>query len=314
MTHLVNGQAEVVGEFTSGSPEWHAARAKGIGGSEISAIVGLNPWESRFALWHRKKDALAAVPESAPMKWGTLLEPVIYREYEANHLKRGQTMTTGATFRHIERPWQLANPDGLIWSDSGELVDGIEIKAPGTDHNEKWGRDGSDNVPIYYRCQIAWYCDVLGLDSMVLRALIGGNDPRSYRIRPSRDDLDFLRDQGRLFWTEFLADIPPNLDGHLATYQALREMHPDIDRSIVVDATAALADRWWAVQTKRDEAEAEYMAVRTQLADLIGLGWKARCGDQTLAYRVRPANGGDPYVKSAPRPDEYKTSIKEAAA
>ncbi|NQE89558.1 YqaJ viral recombinase family protein [Nocardia terpenica] len=313
MTPAVNGQAEIVGEFISGSPEWHAARANGIGGSEISAVVGLSPWEGRFGLWHRKKDHLATVAETAPMKWGTLLEPVIAAEYIANHIDRGQRATTGATYRHHQRRWQLANPDLLIWS-GDELVDGVEIKAPGPDYSEKWGRDGSDNIPIYYRCQIAWYCDVLGLESMALRALIGGNDARSYRIRPSRGDLEFLRSEGEQFWTQFQNDIPPNLDGHLATYQAVRELHPDIDRSVIVDAPASLADRWWEVQAKREAADAEYMEVRTQIADLIGMGWKARCGDQNLAYRVRPANGGDPYLKSAPRPGTTPTSITKAAA
>ncbi|MFI5776964.1 YqaJ viral recombinase family protein [Nocardia sp. NPDC051570] len=313
VTPLVNGHAETIGEFISGSPEWHAARANGIGGSEISAVVGLNPWESRFGLWHRKKDLLSAVPESAPMKWGTLLEPVIAAEYQANHLDRGQRASTGATYRHHQRRWQLANPDLLIWN-GDELVDGVEIKAPGPDFSEKWGRDGSDLIPIYYRCQIAHYCDVMGLESMVLRALLGGNDARSYRIRPSGDDREFLRAEGEQFWSDFLTDVAPNLDGHLATYSVLRELHPDIDRSIIVDAPAVLADRWWEVQANRDAADAEYMEVRTQIADLIGMGWKARCGDQTLAYRVRPASGGDPYIKSAPRPGISHASITEAAA
>ncbi|MEV2222664.1 YqaJ viral recombinase family protein [Nocardia vinacea] len=313
MTQPVNGQAEVIGKFASGSAQWHAARASGVGGSEISAVVGLSPWESRFALWHRKKDRLPGVAESNAMKWGTLLEPVVAAEYAENHVGPGYSVTTGATYRHVDRPWQIANPDLLIWSDTGELVDGVEIKCPGLDFNEKWPPSGSDAIPIYYRCQIAWYCDVMGLDSMILRALIGGNDPRTYRIRPTLEDREFLREEGGKFWHELENDILPNLDSHLATYQALRELHPDIDRSVIVDVDAELADLWWSVQDQLDAAEAAHRAVRIELANRIGHGWKARCGDQNVAYRVRPANGGDPYVKSAPRP-HADTSIKEAAA
>ena len=60
----------VLGWFEPGTSDWHAARANGIGGSEIAAVLGLSPYESRFSLWHRKKgllhqgdEALISVPE-----------------------------------------------------------------------------------------------------------------------------------------------------------------------------------------------------------------------------------------------------------
>ncbi|MEV0759617.1 lambda-exonuclease family protein [Nocardia sp. NPDC050435] len=309
--------ALLLGSYPAGSPEWHAARANGIGGSEIAAVVGLSPWESRYSLWHRKKDRLRPVTETGPMKWGTLLEPVVFEEFRAHHLPAGHTMTTGATYQHKLRTWQIANPDGLIWSPSGELVDGVEIKCPGEDFSEKWPREGSDNIPIYYRCQIAWYCSVLGLDSMILRALIGGNDARTYRIRPSTEDLEYLISEGAQFWAELEADVLPNLDGHTATYQAVRELHPDIDRSVIAQIPAALADRWWAVQDAAADAEAELIKVRIEIADAMGSAWKAASGEQAVAYRIRPWKNpfGDPYVKSAPRPKDAATeSLAQAAA
>jgi predicted phage-related endonuclease len=249
------------------------------------------------------------------MKWGTLIEPVVYQEYEANHLRRGQIMTTGATFAHIDRPWQIANPDGLIWDENRNLVDGIEIKVPGTDHTETWGRDGSDKVPIYYRCQIAWYCSVLGLKSMVLRALIGGNDPRSYRIKPTQADMDLLVREGEQFIHDLDNDVLPNLDSHTATYQALRQLHPDIDRGTIVQVDAEFSARWWAAQDALETAQNDWNQLRSELADKMGTGWSARCGDEKVAYRVRPAKeGGDPYIKSANRPKVTETSITEAAA
>lgn len=307
--------AVLLGQYTAGSDEWHAARASGIGGSEIAAVIGLSPWESRYSLYWRKKNRLRPVEETDPMKWGTLIEPVVYQEYEANHLRRGQTMTTGATFAHIDKPWQIANPDGLIWSSNGELEDGVEIKVPGTDHTETWGPDGSDRIPIYYRCQIAWYCSVLGLKSMVLRALIGGNDPRSYRIKPSQADMDYLVREGRAFLDDIENDVLPNLDSHTATYRAVRELHPDIDRTQIIDVDTDFADRWWAAQDALDTAQDEWNLLRSQLADKIGGGWQAKCGDQKIAYRIRPAKpGADPYIKSAPRPKKTETEIAEAAA
>ena len=44
----------LIGTFSPGSEEWLAARADGLGGSEVAAVLGLSPFESRFSLWHRK--------------------------------------------------------------------------------------------------------------------------------------------------------------------------------------------------------------------------------------------------------------------
>ena len=309
---LVNNQAVLVGNFESGSPEWHAARAKGLGGSEIAAVVGLSEWDSRFSLYYRKRDKLDGIEITDPIKWGTLLEPVIYAEYAANELKRGQRITTGHTFHHIDRPWQIANPDGLIWA-GDELVDLLEIKNVG--RPDFWGRSGSDIVPIYYRCQIAWYCDVLGLERAVIRALVGGNDPRTYRIRPEPGDLEFLRAEGAQFIADLEAGVEPNLDGHMATYTALKELHPKIEeRSVQI--SSRLADEWWRVCREFDEAELNKNAIKSQLQMKMGLAKIAMAGEQKVAYRQKPPRGdGDPFIKSAPDPEKKaRKAIAEESA
>ena len=74
-----------VGNFEPGSPQWQAARARGIGGSEIAAVLGLSPWESRFSLWHRKMGLAAPVAQNDVMYWGNRLEGVIRDEFNLRH-------------------------------------------------------------------------------------------------------------------------------------------------------------------------------------------------------------------------------------
>ncbi|WP_179377843.1 YqaJ viral recombinase family protein [Rhodococcus sp. ACS1] len=306
MEPLVNNSAVLVGTFTSGSDEWHAARAKGIGGSEISAIVGLNEYESRFSCYYRKLEKLRPVAESDPMKWGTLLEPIIFAEFmESYVVPRGLHMTTGDTFHHKDRPWQIANPDGLIWN-NGELIDLLEIKTAGRD--DKWGPRGTDLIPIAYRCQMAWYMDVMGIESGLLRVLIGGNDARTYRITPTREDIEYLRSEGEQFMHDLENHVEPNLDDHTATYNAIKEMHPLIDGS-VVQISSELADRWWAVQDAYEEVSDARQGVLNELAMTMGLARVAMCGDEKVAFRQKPrTEGKEPFVKSAPRP-KFSTAI-----
>lgn len=239
------------------------------------------------------------------MMWGTLLEPVIFDEYREHHLRPGHTMSTGETFHHKDRPWQIANPDGLIWDRDGRLVEILEIKTAGND--EKWGPNGSDLIPIYYRCQLAWYCDVMGVRKAVLRALISGNDARTYHVTITQEDIEFLREHGEQFMYDLRNDIQPNLDDHMATYSAIKEMHPLIDGS-VVQINSRLTDRWWTVQDELEAAKAKFNGIRNEIAAEMKLARIAMCGDEKVAYRQRPRGDGDPFVKSAIRP-KFQTQI-----
>jgi len=61
----LNG-ARLLGVYPPGSPEWHAERSLGIGGSEVGTILGLNPWESAYALWAKK---LNLIPSEIKENW-----------------------------------------------------------------------------------------------------------------------------------------------------------------------------------------------------------------------------------------------------
>ena len=54
--------AKLVGVFESGTSDWHEARAYSLGGSEIGTIMGLNPWESAYALWAKKTGKIENPP------------------------------------------------------------------------------------------------------------------------------------------------------------------------------------------------------------------------------------------------------------
>ena len=61
---------------------WHAARAKGIGGSEIAAILGKSSWSSPTDIYMRKIPQFANEPQPAQSeaaRWGNVLEDSIIK-------------------------------------------------------------------------------------------------------------------------------------------------------------------------------------------------------------------------------------------
>lgn len=286
-------------EADPGSAEWHAARAKGLGGSEIAAVLGLSPFESRFGLWHRKAGLLGQVEETDPMEWGKLLEPLIAQKWltrtQQDH-GLGFALETGM-WHAPGRPWQIANPDRLLVTAASEPpVSLLEIKL--SLFGDGWGPDGTDEIPPHVRCQVLWYLDVFGLDSAHVVVLIAaGLDIRTYTVEYDYAEAGELRDAARQFLDDVAHGRRPDIDDHAATYEAVRELHPDIDGT-EHEVPGDLAARFIHARRALQEATSSEQLVRSELADHIGDAHRAVWDGRTIARR-QARNGGIPYLVAA---------------
>ncbi|MFJ3170599.1 YqaJ viral recombinase family protein [Streptomyces roseus] len=267
----------VLGWFAPGSPEWHAARAAGIGGSEIAAVLGLSPHESRFSLWHRKKGMVAPVEETDVMYWGKLHEPTICSEFGRRH--PGWDVRQAPTYG---RGIQIANPDRELFLPDG-TVELLEAKTSRDD--EHWGEPGTDEIPVHYRAQCLWYCDVRGARRCHVAVLIGLSDYREYVVEYDPAEAALMRDAAIEFVRTVEADERPSIDGHAATYQTLRDLPEGLD-AVDVEIPTALRDRFHAAQDAAWAAEDELTACKGELLDRIGTGQRAVCERQRIATRT----------------------------
>ena len=127
--------------------EWLHWRKKGIGGSDVSAILGINKWTSAIELWldktNQKNDP---VEVNEAMQWGTILEPII-RDHFAD--VTGKTvMEVKAMLQHPDHPFMLADVDGVTTDDNGDTAI-LEIKTASEFKRDEW----SEGVPSYYQTQ-----------------------------------------------------------------------------------------------------------------------------------------------------------------
>jgi putative phage-type endonuclease len=296
-----------LGTWETGSPEWLEVRRNGVGGSEVSAILGLSPFDSRFALYHRKVGTLPPLDLKDEMEWGHRLEPVIARKYSDTH-PEFEVVTCG-TYAHRSRPWQILNPDRLALS-SGAVAKPVELKY--SLYGDGWGRPGTEEIPIYYRTQSLWYLDGLGLDEIDVAVFIGGAaDYREYTIHANPAEVAQHREAVKDFLDDIDTGTLPNLDGHTATYQAVKELHPDIDGSRVEVPTAiALAYIEAARGKKTAETAGRYAAA--QLADYIGGAQHATWNGIRIASR-QARGDGTPYLVAARNLDQLATTEGTAA-
>ena len=137
-----------VGRLAHGTPEWHAARARGIGGSDAGIILGMSPYTTPKRLWELKTGRAQPDKGNAYTRCGQLLEDAILDRAYYGHAQPGGPM---GSLRSNERPHCLANVDGVY---DGRLV---EIKTTG----KPW----RGTVPEHYVAQVRHYLYVTGLTS-----------------------------------------------------------------------------------------------------------------------------------------------------
>jgi putative phage-type endonuclease len=274
------GFGKYLGTFEPNSPEWHEAR-KGIGGSDIGALMGKSPWKSPFQLWAEKTGQLSDdIEPSMPMKLGTAFEPAI-RELFQEENKDWLTVHETGTWQSKENSLLKANPDGIIeWKD-GELGV-LEIK---------FTRQYWDDLPEHYNLQVQHYLQVLGLKRGLVVAVAGG-DWREFEVVLDDSLVEDMKTAVGAFYDLVDAKEPPEYDGSNSTYEAVRTLSEGLQEGEI--ELGAL----WAnlVSTK---AEADYWANALQaqksavLAFMNGIKYGLYQGDKVIALQAR---NGKPFI------------------
>lgn len=287
--------AEHIGTFEPGSPEWHAARATGIGGSEVAAVMGLSPWTSTFTLWHRKAGLHEGDQETTPsMEWGNRLEPVVADKFADEH--PGWRVRKTGTWRSKARPWQLANPDRLLTTDQGER-EVLEVKTAALPIG--WGAPGSGIIPIHYRCQTLWYLDVFGYQRCHVAVLIGNSDYREYIVEYSLSEAVTLREEAAAFLHTVQHGERPDLDDSLSTHRTVRALHPDIELGVEKEIPPELADTYLEAVAQATAAATAKTGAASAVLDAIGDAQYAVCAGRRIARRVAIGNN-PPHLRPFP--------------
>lgn len=290
--------ARPIGHLTPGTDAWTAARALRVGGSDIAAVMGRSPWESRFSLWHRKQGLIGPVEETEPMRWGTLLEPVVAADFARRHPE--WDVRSAATFVSAEHDFQTAAPDRLLYRNRITSRPTCVYEGKTARSADGFGDPGTDEVPPYYADQVQWYLDCLGLDVAVLAVLIGGSDYREYQLTRDPERGAEMRAAAAEFIATIEAGIRPSIDDHDATYTAVREIHPDIE-DVEVEVSPVVAVDYLEACWAETRAKNTKRAAVTRLADAMGTARRALYLGDEIAIRVPGRPGSPPHIRPSSR-------------
>ncbi len=269
-----------------GAPEeeWKAARRRGVTASEIAVILGISPYDSAFNLYWKKLGELPDDFDNTAMSLGRHLEPWIADQWAADH--PGCHVGVTGLWQSAERPWQLATPDRYVWDKSRADADGdalLEIKSSGT--YEGWGEAGTDQIPAYYRAQVLWQLDTLGLpEADVTCFFLHTRSRRDYRLAYDLADVQLMRAAAVDFMEQVERRIAPPIDGHDATLTALKALNPKVEDAEVQVPTMLALDYEAACEAVR-LAKADKALLENRLRDLMGAAKYAVHAGQKVATR-----------------------------
>lgn len=207
---------------TEGLPydEWLDWRKKGIGGSDVSVVCGINQYQSPVELWMEKTNQLPHQEAGEAAYWGTQLEALVRSEFTK---RTGiEVMPVKQLLQSEEHPFMLANLDGVCEHPIyGSCI--FEAKTASAYKAENW----NDKIPDEYMLQIQHYMAVTGYQGTYIAVLIGGNTFRWKFVERDEELIVMLIRLEREFWNHVQDMTPPPLDGSEASARFLREWFPD---------------------------------------------------------------------------------------
>lgn len=171
---------------------WLAARDKGIGASEVGAILGLSPYETAFSLWLKKTNQVPREPENEAMLMGHLLEDVVAKRWE---METGEKVIKASAadiiYVHPEHDFLRATPDRIVRGRKKLLE--CKTTVVSIDENE---------LPKHWLAQVVYQMYVTGIHDADLAWLVQGRYFGYAHIPYDEEFANFIVQKVTEFWND----------------------------------------------------------------------------------------------------------------
>lgn len=327
---------------------WLEGRRTGIGGSDVAAVLSLNPWKTPLDVWNDKLGLSEDKEMSEPAYWGTVLEDTVAKEFHLRTGKRVQKVSH--QFADPETPWAIANIDRAIINpeiarkvrpllkveeiEKYADITGVEriintdvafeAKTANAFTADLWGPSQELEIkqnnlrtehviPLYYETQIQWYCGILKLKGMYLAVLIGGSDFRMYWVDARPDVFQVIKEKCSRFWNEnVLKKIPPdpiNIDDVLQLYGKSNGKAVEAQGELAIDY-----GEYARIAGEIKELKKQQDALKTKIAismkdnEILTLD-----GKKVLTYKTQTSKRFDSDSFREDHLDDYYDYLKESS-
>ncbi len=264
----------------AGTAQWHDARRRTVGASEVAALFGVHPFMTYFELWNLKAGLIEEIDlETEAMEKGRFLEDGV-AQWAAH--RQGYTISRHQRFvTHPRAVGWSATPDYGCWSPWRDGPGRMEVKVTGD--------VPYDECPPHFAIQLQSQLACEDLQWGVVACLAAMPRTRLLPWEFDRNDtvIERIGEAIDIFWTSIRKGEPPAPDYH-ADADIIYRLYNRHDPGITVDLggderalelCAALLD----ARRREREAREEKEAVQAELVHKMGAAMVGRAGP----YRIR---------------------------
>lgn len=249
-----------------------------FGASEAAAICGVSPYNTPLQIFLEKRGIGPEREDNDAMRLGRKLEPVVLSEYAERMLVELETDQPMYFSPVPGRWWEAASPDAKVISKPKLGVDAKTstwrmLDRTGAD-TEKFGEEGTDQVPVSMLFQAQQLCDVMTWEGVDFPLLLDNRTLRVYHVDRNNDIIAAIVSAEQELAERIIANDPPEPTWeHSSTRSLLRRLYgftPAKKVPLSEEARAmwlnyqSLGDRVKEMQAKQDELRNRVLA---ELAD-----------------------------------------------
>lgn len=187
---------------------WLLERRKGLGASEISAVMGLNDFNTPLDIWLEKTSTAEPTDKNMPEAalWGHRNEHNVAIEFAIRNPKLGKIAPTPGLLAHPEYDEIRATLDRVLVKRRVrpvQAVAAVECKTVGDFAYKNYWADGLP--PIHIQLQAQWQMAVTGLPTVYVPHLVGGNYmPEPIVFHRDEDVIEQIVEFGRAWWHDHI--------------------------------------------------------------------------------------------------------------
>ena len=251
--------------------EWLKERQKGIGGSDVGAILGVNKYKTPFQIYLEKTQEIKEVQESSEAAyWGTELEDMVAKEFSKRTGKKVRRDTKHFVSKRY--PFMVANIDRRVVGEKAIL----ECKTVNQFGAKEWE---GEEIPASYLVQVQHYIYVTGAEKAYIACLIGGQKFIWKEMKRDDELIEMIINAEKDFWKLVEEKTPPALDGSSAAEKYLKERFKDVQEGTKV-----------ALDSEHKEMIEEYLNLKEQIKELkqetkaLENSLKLKIGDNEVGY------------------------------
>lgn len=272
---------------------WLANRRKGVGGSDMSAIVGVSKYATPLDVWLDKTGRAKnddAGKDSWPIRKGNALEPELRKWFRDQHPELELHDGTGYSLTSVQHPHMVASLDGYLWDPETESYGVLECKTANMHRAGDWtDGDGQPIIPVYYLVQVTHYLAVTGWHWGYVIADNSSGSPLIIRFQRDEEDIHAVTKAAEDFWGYVERDEMPML----RTMQDVAEAFPTPSEDIMeaTDEQGELLSQYAELNRQIKTLQEEQQYIKDMLCVQIGDHSGITYGNLKATYKATHRKG-----------------------